>query len=94
MIAFVDNEAAVSTIIRGSSSTVDCTHLAELLHAILLKLSARIWVEWIDSDSNPADGLSRAGLNDHWQKCKDTALYVWWHISPLACTDIFLGQTL
>ena len=24
------------------------------------------WFEWIDSDSNPADGLSRDGLLDQW----------------------------
>ena len=24
------------------------------------------WHEWIDSDSNPADGLSRDGLQDEW----------------------------
>ena len=66
VIAFVDNEAAVSALIRGSSRVVDAAQLAELLHAILLRLSCRVWVEWIDSNSNPADGLSRQGLLDAW----------------------------
>ena len=26
----------------------------------------KAWFEWIDSDSNPADGLSRLGLQDPW----------------------------
>ena len=24
------------------------------------------WFEWIDSDSNPSDGLSRLGIEDPW----------------------------
>ena len=35
----------------------------------LALLGARLWVEWIDSESNPADGLSRDGLSDEWT-CK------------------------
>ena len=34
-----------------------------LLQAVL---NVRVWVEWIDSASNPADGLSRGGLEDSW----------------------------
>ena len=26
------------------------------------RLSLRCWFEWVDSDSNPSDGLSRVGL--------------------------------
>ena len=29
-------------------------------------LECRVWIEWIDSKSNPADGLSRLGLLDPW----------------------------
>ena len=32
----------------------------------MLKYHIRIWYEWIDSNSNPADGLSRDGLLDEW----------------------------
>ncbi len=28
--------------------------------------NVRVWFEWVDSDSNPADGLSRDGILDSW----------------------------
>ena len=65
---FVDNEAAVSTLIRGTSVAEDSALMAELLHALCLILGCRLWVEWIDSESNPSDGLSREGLDDRWTR--------------------------
>ena len=34
----------------------------------MMEHDIRIWYEWIDSKSNPADGLSRDGLLDKWTK--------------------------
>ena len=68
VIWFVDNEAAVSSLIRGSSKSEDVGHLAAAVHVTCLELGVRIWYEWIDSKSNPADGLSRAGLSDQWTR--------------------------
>ena len=31
-----------------------------------LEHSSSVWYEWVDSDSNPADGLSRDGVHDEW----------------------------
>ena len=61
---FCDNEAAVSTIIRGACRPEDINGLAEATAILSAKLGARIWVEWIDSKSNPSDGLSSEGLGD------------------------------
>ena len=66
VVLFVDNEAAVSALIRGASRASDAGQLAELVHAILVVLGCRLWVEWIDSISNPSDGLSREGVADPW----------------------------
>ena len=66
LLSFVDNEASVSALIRGVSKVADAAQLAELFHALLVQLGSRAWAEWIDSDSNPADGLSRLGLQDPW----------------------------
>ena len=66
VVLFVDNEAAVSALVRGASRATDAAQLAELAHAILLRLSCRLWIEWIDAISNPADGLSREGVADPW----------------------------
>ena len=63
VIWFVDNEAACSTLVRGASRESDVNDIAELTHLHSLKLRCRIWYEWIDSKSNPSDGLSRQGLD-------------------------------
>ena len=63
---YIDNEAAVSSLIRGTSRSSDVGHIAASSQISLLKLGCRVWYEWIDSDSNPSDGLSRAGLADPW----------------------------
>ena len=65
VVWFIDNEAAVSSLIRGTSRAEDVGHLAAAVHILCLKLEVRIWFEWIDSKSNPADGLSD-GLRDEW----------------------------
>ena len=62
LLWFVDNEAACSTLIRGASRQEDVQHIAELTHFECLRLQCRIWFEWVDSKSNPSDGLSRLGL--------------------------------
>ena len=40
--------------------------MVEAIHLLQAVLNVRVWVEWIDSASNPADGLSRGGLEDGW----------------------------
>ena len=66
VIAFVDNEAACAALVRGSASCPDVESICQTLHLTCAYLGCRWWVEWIDSDSNPSDGLSRAGLKDAW----------------------------
>ena len=68
VVWFVDNEAACSTLIRGVCGPEDVAEIACITHMKLHKLSCRVWWEWIDSKSNPADGLSRDGLQDAWTK--------------------------
>ena len=43
----------------------------------VVHLKAKVRFEWIDSESNPADGLSRAGLADEWTLRQ-----------PWQCTDL------
>ena len=63
---FVDNEAAVCSLIRATSGQEDVHKICQASQALLGILASRCWFEWIDSDSNPADGLSRDGLQDDW----------------------------
>ena len=46
----------------------DAAWLVELFHALALRLGSRAWIEWIDSESNPSDGLSRLGIHDPWTR--------------------------
>lgn len=66
LLWFIDNEAAASALIRGSSRPDDVHRISQLSHVLLHGLGCRAWIEWIDSDSNPSDGLSRLGLEDPW----------------------------
>ena len=63
---FVDNEAAVSSLIRASSRQLDVHLISQYAQLVLFQLSSRVWFEWVDSKSNPSDGLSRLGLLDDW----------------------------
>lgn len=61
-----DNEAAIAALARGTSSQDDVHELVQATHLTLHRLSSRVWWEWIDTSSNPSDGLSRSGLTDAW----------------------------
>ena len=63
---FVDNEAAVASLIRAGSSQLDVHLICQFAHMVLFRARARVWYEWVDSGSNPSDGLSRLGLKDPW----------------------------
>ena len=66
VIWFIDNEAAASCAIRGSSNLPEVEAAVQAAHLLWLHLRCRVWIEWVDSDSNPADGLSRLGFQDPW----------------------------
>ena len=56
---FLDNVAAVMTLVRGRSSNSDLTQLA---------LRAQGYWEYVQSKSNWADDISRLGIQDPWRK--------------------------
>ena len=62
VIWFIDNEAVCAAAIRGSSSAEDVQDIVQTSAFMALEIHCRIWYEWIDSDSNISDGLSRVGL--------------------------------
>ena len=66
LVWFIDNEAALSSLIRGSSRADDVGHIAACTQVAMLQHSSSAWFEWVDSASNPADGLSRDGVRDTW----------------------------
>lgn len=67
---FIDNVGAVSALIRATSTQDDVHMVAQFSSLLGHALQTRIWYEWIDSESNPSDGLSREGLNDPWTRAQ------------------------
>ena len=62
-IWFVDNMGALSASIKGGSREVDVHLIALAAASLRTPLAFRPWFEWVDSDSNPSDGLSRLGVS-------------------------------
>ena len=84
VIWLADNEASVSTIIRGACQPEDINGLAEATFVMMAVLRCRLWVEWIDSASNPSDGLSRTGLSDPlYGNCAEVATPPTWSTPAL-----------
>ena len=46
-----------------------------------------MWVAYVESASNPADGLSRAGLEDAWTKAQG------WTLKEVLCPNFFQMET-
>ena len=70
LLWFIDNEAAAAAGIRADSKEDEVNTMVQAAHLLWLHLGCRVWIEWIDSGSNPADGLSRDGLSDSWTRAQ------------------------
>ena len=57
---FIDNTAALSAMIKGSSAEPDLARAAAAIHLVLADNRSRVWFEYIESDINWADEPSRA----------------------------------
>ena len=86
---FVDNAAAVSTLIRGAAKPEDIDRIATAVAFQNAHLRHRPWFEWIDSDSNPSDGLSRDGLEDSWTRSQNWILQDLSHVDWGRLFDTF-----
>ena len=64
---FIDNQVAVAAAVKASSSEEDVFEIAHMSSVLRGRLANRRWFEWVDSDSNPSDGLFREG-EDCWSR--------------------------
>ena len=64
VIWFIDNSAAEAALVKAGSPTQTMCTLALVATAALASLKVRPWFEHIPSEDNPADVLSRGGLED------------------------------
>jgi hypothetical protein len=68
VIWFVDNIGALQVLIKGNSSQFDAGNVCAAAHLFWAAAGTRVWFEWVASDDNPSDGLSRNGLLDEWTR--------------------------
>ena len=82
VVWYMDNQAACQILTVGSSSQSDLCFIASLAHLLFARLNCRIFGEYIASDANPSDGLSRKGLLDEWTQLQG------WSLSPAHIPDL------
>ena len=58
-ILFIDNAAICSALVAGKSSQTDLQHIITAFHIFMCVHHISWWIEWVPSDSNPSDVLSR-----------------------------------
>ena len=61
MLFFIHNQSVCCALVNGCSKSSDIQLLSTSWQLTNLKLGCRVWIEWMPSDSNPADILSREG---------------------------------
>ena len=74
VIWFCDNQVVCSALVRGSCASDDIASIVVLCHLLWASVSARVWVEWVPSEANVSDGLSRSGTADDWTRQQDWLL--------------------
>ena len=87
MIWFVDNIAAAVALIKGASTKEDIMMTTVAIHVLLTKHRIRVWIEYVESASNPSDGLSRDGVQDEW------TIRQGWTLKQVECPPFFSRQT-
>ena len=65
---FVDNVAALMSLIKGRSSTKELDLMSGSVHAVLCGLGCATYFEWVQSADNWSDGISRSGIYDPWMR--------------------------
>ena len=64
IIHFVDNQSALCGLISCTSSKADSSCILGLYAVLLARCRARVWAEYVESEANVSDGVSREGLTD------------------------------
>ena len=85
LLWFIDNMSAVMALIEGASAKAGLSAITVALRAIFSRLGVRVWIVYVESASNPADGLSRDGLSDAWTQAPG------WTLKEVPCPAFFVG---
>ena len=65
-VYFIDNIAALMALVKGRSDSPELDAISQSIHLLLFCLRCSLWFEWIPSNSNWSDAISRQGLDDPW----------------------------
>ena len=60
ILHLIDNQGALSALVGGFGSDDDVSSIACLYQILIIQLGARVWMEFVESESNMADGPSRS----------------------------------
>ena len=66
-IHFIDNDAALSCLAKGSSSVLSGEVIVAYTHELAADLGVWSWYDRVDTGSNPVDGLSRGDMRGNWK---------------------------
>ena len=66
---FVDNIAALMSLVRGRSDNGDLDNMASMVHVLFFAINCQCYFDWVESKANWSDGISRDGMCDtFWPK--------------------------
>ena len=68
VVWFVDNTAALSGCVKGGSKEPTLAKLVALFWVLCYRLDCRVWLEFVESDANWSDGISRDLDKDEFSK--------------------------
>ena len=73
----LDNSASLHALIKGTSGNIHLSRAVELFYMCAYWFKVHVWFEFVDSESNYADGISRDLAGDTF--CQST------HVQPREC---------
>ena len=64
VVWYVDNTSAIAAFVKGASANEHLERIVAVFWLCCFRLGCSVWVEWVDSESNWFDGLSRDLADD------------------------------
>jgi hypothetical protein len=88
---FVDNVAALMSLVKGCSGSASLDQMAKVIHMGNFALKAVPYFEYVESKANWSDEISRIGLDGAWAQEKgfvlDTCSF-WYQMLALPCAAV------
>ena len=65
---YVDNTVALHSLVKGTSNDPAVARTVHAVHMCAFRYGSRVWWEYVESNSNWSDGISRYGPKDVFAK--------------------------